>query len=214
MWFFDRGFAFRVANRFQTMDEFTGELGRFADTASDEPLDLIEQFDVLNQTVQSTDRKVQVGLLRTKCNTILNSVYRAMQKERKRLEEHGASFTMQPAILNAFSEGDRPYLKEGDLLTGEEAQGYQIRREHFGRMAVVLLVAFGVGMQVHLYAASYTAPSSNAQKNDKPLSWTKMAVIDEAHAELQDTKQPVIVEGLKRKLAHEVRNLAMKGTTD
>lgn len=211
MWFFDKGFAFRLADRFQTMDEFTGELARFADTASGEPLDLFAQFDVLNQTVQSTDRNVQVGHLRTRYNAMLPKINEAMQKEMKPLKDHGGNYSVLQQRTDRRQESDKPGLKDGDLLSGRNAQAYQISREHFGHVAVVLLVGFAVGMQIHLYAASYTAPANEAQKNEKPLKWRRVAVIDETQQEIPPPKIAVVVDALKTRLAHEVRNLA-RGT--
>lgn len=208
MWFFDRGFAFRISERFQTMDEFTNQLALFADTPSDEPLDLFAQFDVLNQTVQATDRNVQVGALRAKYKLIVPKINEAIQKEMKALKEHGGDFSVGQRRIDRLSEADRPFLKDGNLLTGAIASAYRIGREHFARSAVVMLVAFGVGMQIHLYAASCTAATTDPDKNDKPLSWSRIAIIDEAHRELHHIKLNVIVDALKSKLAHEVRNLA------
>ena len=208
MWFFDKGFAFRISDRFQTMDEFMGQLVRFADTGSVEPLDLFTQFDVLNQTVQSTDRNVQVGELRATYNKVVQKITQAVQREMEAIKDHGGTFSHAQRRVDRLPDSDKPSIKGGDLLSGLQAQAYRVSREHFDRSAVVLLVAFGVGMQIHLYAVSYTAPFADLNKNEKPLIWTKIAVIEEGSGALNETKIAVIVEALKSKLAHEIRSLA------
>jgi serine/threonine protein kinase len=207
MWFFDKGFAFRISDRFQTMDEFMGQLARFADTSSTEPLDLFTQFDVLNQTVQSTDRNVQVGELRVVYNTMAHKIAEAVQREMNAIKDHGGAYSLMQRRVDQMSDADKPSIKGGDLLR-EMVQAYRVSREHFGRSAVVLLVAFGIGMQIHLYAASYTAPVADINQNEKPLTWTKIAVVEEGNGALNETKLAVIVDALKAKLAHEIRSLA------
>ncbi len=207
-WFFDRAFAYRVADRFQTLDEFSVELTRFADSSPQTNLDLMEQFDILDQVVSSTDRNVQLVSLRKKYINIIQSVNVGMQKELKALKERNGQTSTSDVRVDKMTEPNKPNVKDGDILDPQNAYAFTITREHFQHMAVALLSGFGVGMQIHLYSTSYCAPSGNASQPDKPLVWAKVAVFDENTLELDKTKQAVIVDDLKAKLAHEIRNLA------
>jgi len=213
MWFFDTGFAFRISDRFQTMDEFTTELARFADNSSEGAIDVLEQFDILNQTVQSTDRNVQLGLLRTKYQKALAKINQSMDNEMLKFREHGANLNLHSLHSANFKPSPNLPLDSGDLLTGVQIQIYYISREHYQSAAVVALIAFGVGMDVHLFAAGYTSPANNLYQPMKPLAWSKIAVIDQSEAELYDRSLSVVLDALKSKLAHELRNLARQGRT-
>ena len=207
VWFFDRAFAYRIDKRFQTLDEFTAELVRFADPSTVESLDIVEQFDILNQSVRSTDRNVQLVALRRKYNQILKKVNNQMSNELKALRHHEGQLTLHLLPIRNIPEQGKPKLNGGDLLDEGGVRAFIVGREHFQRIAVVLLTGFGVGMQIHLCSASYCAPSGNPSKAEKTLKWSKIATLDESADGLSERKLSVIVGALKSKLAHEIRNL-------
>ncbi len=104
-------------------------------------------------------------------------------------------------------EQNRPKLEGGDLLD-TQMDNFIVARQHFQHVASIILVAFGVGMQIHLCSASYCAPFNMPDKPNKSLTWSKIAVLDENTDDLSETKLSIIVEALKSNLAREIRNLA------
>ncbi len=207
-WFFDRAFAYRIGERFQTLDEFGSELMRFADSSSVESLDLIEQFKIFDQAVRATDRKVQIVALQQKWNKIAQKVQKQMHKELSSLEQLSGQRSFGNIGINSLTESNKPKVVSGDFLEVGAVSAYIVGRQHFSRIAVTLLMAFGIDMQIHLYSASYCAPHHNPYNPDKPLTWSKIAVIDENSDGLSETKISVIVKALMSNLAREIRNLA------
>ena len=129
------------------------------------------------------------------------------------MKEQGA----RPQIVNIrgdqLSETSKPHLKNGDILADiRNVRGFVLARQHFQSVAVVLVVGFAVGLQVHIYSASYIAPASKHGTLDKPLEWDKIASFDETSGSKSEAKVRVVVDALKSKFAHEVRNLARKKT--
>ena len=61
-------------------------------------------------------------------------------------------------------------------------------------------------MDIHLYAAGYTRPIAA----DKPIEWSKIAVIEEADQKISDRTLAVVVDALASMLAREIRNLVLK----
>lgn len=188
VWFFDRAFAYRIGERFQTLDEFIAELSRFADSSSVESLDIVEQFDILDQAVRSTDRNVQLAALRKKYAAVLQKVNQQMDSYLNALRPRNAQVSLTEIPINAIPETKIPKLNGGDLLTQGTVRAFIVGREHFQHIAVVVLAAFGVGMQIHLYSASYPAASGKPAKPHKSLTWSKIAALDENTTGLSETK--------------------------
>ena len=207
VWFFDRAFAYRINERFQNLDEFTAELVRFADSSSVANLDLIKQFGILDQAVRSTDRNVQLVALRNKYQQVLQKVKKQMINKLNALKQHNGQLSITSILIARIQEPNRPNVKDGDILNEQEVLAFVVGRDHFNHVAVALLTAFGVGMQIHLYSTSYCTPSSGMTHPEKPLTWAKIAVLDENTEKLSEAKLSVIVKTLESKLAHEVRNL-------
>lgn len=210
MWFFDKGFAYRIDDRFQTLDEFRAELDYFVDPTSERTLDLMEEFGHLDQMVQRSDRGVQLGLLRRKYNTIRDSVNKSLATRLSGLREKNGALSGHQVSWNDVAEPEKPSSNEGDLLDEGQIPAYYVTRHDYEKIACVLFVAFGVGMDIHLYAASATGPRNNIKKFDSPLKWSRIAVIDEIQDELNDSKLTVIVEALQSRLAGEVRKLTSR----
>ena len=145
---------------------------------------------------------------RTKYQHMQQKINEAMQKELKDLKRHAGTMTIANMRLDNLEESDRPPVHKADLLSSPIAQLYLVSREHYGGSAGVVLAAFGVGMDIHFYAAGFISEISSPGKRTKPLIWSKIAVADEAEANLSPRGLSVIVDGLKSKLAHAVRNLA------
>ena len=132
-----------------------------------------------------------------------------MNKELDKLRPHSGESSQNKIPINIISEPNKPKLNGGDLLDKPSVHAFTVARKNFQHIAVVLLTAFGVGMQIHLYSASYCTPSKNVNKplNSTKLKWSKIATLDENTNELSETKLSVIVEALKSKLANEIKNL-------
>lgn len=209
-WFFDRAFSYRIDNRFQTLDEFMDELTRFEDSGPKADLDLNEQFNILDHELQLTDRNIQIAVLQQKYNKIRNRVIEQMRVEFKTLEKRKGEPLIEDRNIEGIPGFNMPNVKDGDMLPKGTVTHFNIRRENFQYEAVVLLAAFGVGMQIHLYCSSYNGKIANNPKPEKPLTWSKIAVIDAPTNELSESKKSVIIKALKAKLAHEIRNLIRK----
>ncbi len=207
VWFFDRAFSYRINERFQNLDEFKNELVRFSESFPVDSLDLFEQFNILDRKAQSEDRNVQLSALQKKYDNIIRKVSQKMNKELEALShQHGRLSETIFSITN-IQEPNRPKLDVGDILDRGNIHAFILGREHLRKVAVVLIAAFGVGMQIHLYSASYCALSNKSNKPLKALKWSKIATIDENADVLSKTKLSVIVNALKLKLALEIRNL-------
>jgi len=207
IWFFDRAFKYRIEERFQTLDEFIAELAHFDESSPVESMDIIKQFSVLDEAVRSTDRNVQLLTLREKYAAVLYEVSKQMQKDLDALRKQNGQLSQDNILMNRIREPNRPKLNDGDLLDKMSVQAFIVKREHFQHIAVVLIAAFGVGMEIHLYSASYCVHSDDYAKTTKLLTWSKIATLDEHADDLTETKLSVIVEALKSKLAYEIRNL-------
>jgi len=206
IWFFDRAFKYRIDERFQTLDEFIAELNHFDESSPVVSLDLFEQFNVFDESLRATDRNVQLSGLRQKYTRLLQKVNKHMQKELDRLRHKHGQPSQIFIPINRIHDPFRPKLDGGDLLDKVQLQAFTVRREDFQHMAVVAIASFAVGMEIHLYSASWCA-SSGRPEPTKLLKWSKIATLDERANDLTETKLTVIVETLKSKLAHEIRNL-------
>jgi serine/threonine protein kinase len=204
MWFFQKGFAYNLSERFQSMSEFIGELMRFADETSESDLDPIEQFKILNHLVESTDRNVQLIALTKKYSSIWLPIEKAVAPKLEPIQKHSGSFGAGTVILKPQDQKKFPL---GDHLEKGHAHSFAVSRHHFGGSAVVLLTGFAIGMDIHLYAASYTHPLAK----DVIIEWSKVVVIDESQKTISDRNLNVAVDVVVKSLAHEIRNLTIRG---
>lgn len=203
MWFFERGFAFRISDRFQTIGEFTSELMRFATLSQEGYLDPIEQFKILSHSVEQTDRNVQLIALRAKYSQLLGQIMPAVSAKMNPVQKHEGSFDVDSVPLPAQS---KTYLPKGEQLRDNGALSFKVSRNHFKGSAVALLTGFAEGFDIHFYATSYTQPLAK----DRSLEWSKVAVVDAAQLQINERTLAVIVDHLATKLAHEIRNLLVK----
>ena len=206
IWFFDHAFEYRIDKRFQTLEEFTTDLQRLAESSSVENLDFDEQFAILDQTVRAKDRNVQLAALRQKWEQAFQKVLQQMPKTLKALEQYNGQLRTSQMDLGRMSDINKPQVAGGNPVNNY-AFVFAIARHHFQHVAVALLAPYAVGMQIHLYSASYCAHESNYIDPNQSLTWSKIAVIDENTNDLPETKLSVIIEAIKSKLAHEIRNL-------
>lgn len=203
MWFFQRGFAFRISERFQSMTEFMTELMRFADSSSEDKLDPIEQFEILSQNVEATDRKVQLVALRKKYSEIFQPIDIALSTKMKPVNNHEGSFVAGTVALASQVKAQFP---KGDSFDRTGARSYTISRNHFDGSAIALLTGVAVGMDIHLYVCSYTWPIPK----DKIVEWHKVAIVEETQPKISDRTVTVMSEDLANRLAHEIRNLILE----
>lgn len=205
--FFNKAFAYRINDRFKTLDEFTGELARFADSSSLPDLDPVEQFANLDKKLQLTDRNMQIIALEKKYKRILDIVWSKLQDELNTLHKYEGNLSVQNIRIDKLNDISRPIVLTGDILGGGNVSAFKVGRANFRLMAVALLAAFGVGMQVHIYTTSYTTQSENNAVPSLPLNWVKIAVYDENTKVTSESKKSVIIKNLKTKLAHEIMKL-------
>jgi serine/threonine protein kinase len=202
MWFFDKGFSYRVDARFQTLDEFVREISQFKVSSDEIPLNLVEQFGLFDQTLRTQERSVQLAQLRDNYTTMFNQIRKEMSKKLKGIQDFGG-ITMKLKITSPKELTMASLPNIGDLLTPPD--GYRIIRKHSQNMATVILVAFGVGMQIHLYTSSYTT-----NQITKALTWTKIAVIDEEMKSLDNSKLKLVTQSLEVSLAKEIKSLTQR----
>jgi len=158
MWFFQRGFAFRISERFQSTSEFTSELMRFADVSHGTSLDPIEQFEILSHNVQTTDRSVQLVALRKKYGELVQRIVAALSTKLNPISKHEGSFGISRLRL---TQQHTAQLPEGEHLETNSVHTFTVPRNHFNGSAVALLTGFAEGLDIHLYATSYTQPLAN-----------------------------------------------------
>lgn len=205
-WFFDRAFSVRIDDRFQDMDEFDSELSSFTKKSSDDNIDLIEEFDILDQKVRSTSREVQIAALRNKYQPAISAIDQKMQMELKALVQLNGRPSQSKMQLDQLSPYDQPKIDGGDLLSGK-CRVYSITRDHFQHSINAGIVAFGVGMQIHFYSMAFSTPPNILGRSGKNLEWIKVAVMDEDAKNLSDDKLYLIVHDLMKKLAIETRKI-------
>jgi len=203
MWFFQRGFAFRISERFQSMSEFISELMRFADSSNENILDPIEQFKILNHNIEATDRKVQLVALKRKFDEIFQPIWQAFHTKLSPINKNEGSIGSGQVQLplNVASQ-----LPQGEIFDARVARSYTISRNHFDGSAMVLLTGIAVEMDIHLYVCSYTWPIPPG----KNIEWVKVAVLEDSQPRITERTVSVVVEMLANKLAHEIRNLILK----
>jgi len=203
MWFFQKGFAYNLSDRFQSMSEFIGELMRFADATVETDLDPIEQFKILNHNVESTDRKVQLIALTRKYTSIWPPIQSALALKLDPIKKHAGSHGQGGS---AFTQQHRLNLPKGEYLEANSAHSFTVSRNHFDGVAIALLTGLAEGMDIHLYATSYTQPLAK----DATIEWSKVAVIEDSQKKISDRTLAVVVDTLAKKLAHEIRNLTLR----
>lgn len=201
LWFFQRAFAYGIDGRLQTLKEFTDELQHLANPSPSAGLNLEEQFDILDQSLRSEDRAVQIGHLRDKYTKVRGVLQQHIKGVLSALQERGGQVWIKEMRKNKLDEAYQPKVKEADILDLQNVLACKLSPVHSQWCAVVLLTAFGVGMQIHLYAAAYTAPSEGWPVPKQPITWEKIAVVDENTEELSKEKTRVILDALKSNLA-------------
>ena len=207
LWFFDKGFDYRISDRFQSINELEKELKKFESPSHEEKLDLVEQFKLLDQAVTERDRNVQLALLKVKYFEIFNKINQSVQQSISQIKNNQAQLSITDIQIRTLRPEDQPTLEVGDLINGDHITVYILKRNHVKPSARVLMLAFGVGMQIHYYAASCVLQENNFALNTKKLIWEKVAVIEEDMESLTAQKNDVIVNYIKGRFAHEVRNI-------
>lgn len=201
MWFFDKGFTHRIDARFQTLDEFTREISQFKASGNERPLNLIEQFGLYDQTLKAQDRNVQLAQLRKNYRAMIEQIRKEMIKKLHEITDLNGTYSNISLNRREYAEASFPNI--GEILA--TPNGYRIARANNPNTATVLLVAFGVGMQIHLYTASYAT-----EHIAKPLTFSKIAVIDEETKTLDISKLQLIIQSLETSLAKEIKKLMQK----
>ena len=185
------------------MSEFTSELMRFGDGSSETKLDPIEQFKILNLNVEATDRKVQMVALRKKYGEIFQPIWQALHTKLNPISQLEGSFQTAQVQIPPKAKLQLP---QGEIFDSNHAYSYTISRNHFDSSAIALLTGLAVGMDIHLYACSYTWPIPN----EKNIEWSKIAVIEDSQPQISDRIVTAVAETLANKLAHEIRNLILR----
>jgi serine/threonine-protein kinase len=207
LWFFDKGFEYRISQRFQSINEFKKELEKFKLSSINEDLDLMEQFKFFDQTVTEKDRKVQLSLLKNKHGQIHGKIHSSINKVTAELQKLNGILQSPTMAIEKLRAEDRPPLEVGDELTPGHVINYTVSRQFVKFTAHVLLVAFGVGMQIHFYSTSCVLIDVNFHQNTKQLVWEKIAVIEEDMESLTQQKKDVIINYIKQKLAVGIKNI-------
>jgi hypothetical protein len=106
----------------------------------------------------------------------------------------------------ALTQQQRLKLPKGEHLETGNAHSFTVSRTHFDGAAIALLTGFAEGMDIHLYATSYTHPLAK----EAIIEWSKVAVIEDSQKKIGERTLFVVVDTLAKRLAHEIRNLTLR----
>ncbi len=211
MWFFDRAFAYQITDRFQVLDDFLAQLKPFGASGFFERLTLKDEINLLDKTLQARDRQVQIAALRRKYEKIKDTL--SIEINNRLKPERASESHLQVVGLDLNSIRSLiPVVIGADLLEQNHVSTFAISRNHFHSSAVAMFLAFGVGMQIHIYAASYSAGAQLIATPHDKVEWSKIAVIDEdANGASQHTIS-LVVNDIESRLASEVRKLTRRAS--
>jgi len=149
IWFFQKGFSYRIDDRFQTLEEFLKELARFSDSKKQDNLNLIELYGIFDRAVQANDRNVQAGLLREKLKHYDNQIKSAMGEELNHINSPNGKFGVFSAPLKGHINPHALMTLPDGILLKDNADMFYITRTHYNYAVAVYLICFAVGMEIH-----------------------------------------------------------------
>lgn len=206
LWLFQRGFAQRLDDRFQALDEFTRELQRIADPSSAEDLNVIEQFTLLDKVLRATDRNVQLAALKQVLDGIEASIDDKLKKQLRGIQQANGSYHSAKLGLDQLSDLAKP-LPSGELLDKRALTAHVVTRPHFQLAAVALLLAVAIDLETQFFVCSFAAEAKQPDQPLEEVAWSKVAVL-EAETGPTQAKIDVIVRAVKAALARELAKLA------
>lgn len=208
LWFFDRAFAYRLSNRFQSLGEFEREITKFVGDSSREDLDVSAEIGELARALHERDRSVQLATISNTYTQFRRDLREKIHVQvRSKLnnagELHSAQFS--PKGLDQC----RPSIPDGALLE-DNVPGFYFTHPPFPYVATVLFAAFAVDMEIHFYATAFTAPAQQVTRAETSVSWEKIATV----ASLDKPNVPLLIDLISNRvqslLAREVRRLRSK----
>ncbi|MCK5263551.1 MAG: protein kinase [Gammaproteobacteria bacterium] len=206
MWFFDTGFSFNINNRFQTLKKFTQELTKLKESQRSSDLDLFEQFEKLDNAILRKSRTAQLDVLNRQYggfrNAITNHIATSIDKISK---NSGVVQHITPALSDLAAFGEAEIV--GDILGQGLCIAFIITRNHIEKHAFIALAAYGVEMDICLYATSGVTTVKNNIREAGELTWDKVAVIPEGKTEIDGHTLSLITDTIKPKLAFEISKI-------
>ena len=222
IWFFDTAFAYRISERFQSLKEFIDALCAFSDTNPEIPLDLDDQFQVLNKSLLSKNRSVQLGALGVKSSKLLKDLQKMTQTWIGSLEKNNAHVAGRNITLTEIMVPAKPSNQYGDLLGDRTIPVNIISIDHYQKSIAIMALAFSIELEVHIYVAAYLTDEQNHFRSNKHIELTKVAVFDTEDVNIfspstainiDDHKKEALRHGIRSRLAREVRNLTNAETS-
>lgn len=207
-WFFDRAFSYRIADRFQNLNEFTSEIARLANTTPKDSLSLFEEFSILDQTIRSTDRTIQLQSLNGQLQKPMSQINQTLKTELNSLKQHNGHLSISIVQINQKLLATNPTLTDaGDILNDNKIYTYSISRPSFALTPMAMIVAFAVDMQIHLYIGSCGATSNKQIPSNVQITWTKLVVLEEDTGSISGQKLTLVTKTIQSKLANETRKI-------
>jgi len=206
LWFFNKGFSFRLTDRFQELDDFIIDLKSFSDSEEQPQLNLLKEYKSFDQNIKSRDRGVQLASLTTSYKKLSQEIDQTMLKSVNYLSKMNGNLSIHKAHKDNLNNPEYPDI--GDFINPHQLKAYTITRADFNRAVTAIAVPFGVGMEIHLYATSFIAQSQYPTKNEEPLVWTKVVEIEESTTSLEGPRLTLIADALQEMLARALRKLS------
>lgn len=204
-WFLEKGFKFKVSERFQDLDSFCNDLDALTRADDDAGIDLLEEFDRLKRVVTQKDRNVQLSELTklynefaAKLNPFLVKLYTPLQKDGWKSSILGVDLAGQHSHNKPSVEGVYPLV--GQMLHCSFSQA------HFKAGIGIFLIPLCVDMEIQIYISSFIAPKSRLSKPEANIEWVKVCVLTQG-CSLSD-RVKIVMDAIRVKTAREMRNLA------
>lgn len=208
LWFFDRAFAYRLVNRFQSLQDFEQQVARFAETSNGAQLNFSDEIGEFARALQERDRSVQLATIDKSYKSIrdklIADVGRLVRTGIGNAGQLNAAQFAQSGLSNC-----RPNIPNATLLE-DNVPGFYFTHPPFPHAATALYAAFAVDMQIHFYVTAFTAPATQVVHPESSSIWEKVATVPS----IEKPNLPQLVELIGNRvqsmLAREVRRLRSK----
>ncbi|MCW8966835.1 MAG: protein kinase [Candidatus Pacearchaeota archaeon] len=206
-WFFDDGFQQEPGRRIQTLDDLKNRLISMREN-TESFVDGKELFARIKQTVHEKDRSVQLNQLRGIYSSFYKTISSGVVNNFTGLGEVGGACSTYNITSRNLGANNGPPGDVGDILVVNDT--FDIfglgLRENFKHQSSLALVAYAVGMQIHLYYSTYIA-DSNKRNQSGQLVWNKLVVLDDVEKGMPSDKVQYIIKIISEKLLAEAQKL-------
>lgn len=206
-WFFEKGFAYPIDERFQDLKELVERLNAFLVEGEKLPLDVHEQFQLLDRALVANDRPTQIGLLQKKSQSILRVLN---EKFMKAIEKVGGDIGGANTPISVIGAKFNRWKEMGDYLGDSAVQSYTFKRQHQRMCIVIGISMFAVKMRIDVCVWSYLATAARAHEVVSPVELEKIAEVSDDEPALTPEKADSICVDLVEGLARAIRALKLR----